>query len=116
MNLIFFSNRNLIPIQRQVLEAIQEELSYGKGREMTTINAIYERLGNDIKVLLFYCFIESVDLDKKEYNFTNVRRICAQLSACGLLLLDKSSNSVARQSVRLGMPIHLLIFALKNNN
>ena len=30
-----------------------------------------------------------------------------------LLLLDKSSNSVARQSVRLSMPIHLLIFALK---
>lgn len=55
-------------------------------------------------------------LDKKQYSFTDVRRICAQLSACGLLLLDKSSNSIARQSVRLSMPIHLLIFALKNNN
>ena len=55
-------------------------------------------------------------LDKKQYTFTDVRRICAQLSACGLLLLDKSSNSVARQSVRLSMPIHVLIFALKNNN
>lgn len=37
--------RNLIPTQRKVLEAIQDELSYGKGREITTINAIYERLG-----------------------------------------------------------------------
>ncbi|CAF0825717.1 unnamed protein product [Rotaria sordida] len=90
--------RNLNPIQRKVLEAIQDELSYGKGREITTVNAIYDRL------------------DKKEYSFTDVRRICAQLSACGLLLLDNSSNSTARQSVRLSMPIHLLIFALKNNN
>ncbi|CAF5024864.1 unnamed protein product, partial [Rotaria sp. Silwood1] len=90
--------RNLNPTQRKVLEAIQDELSYGKGREITTISAIYDRL------------------DKKEYSFTDVRRICAQLSACGLLLLDKSSNSIARQSVRLSMPIHLLIFALKNNN
>ncbi|CAF4112306.1 unnamed protein product [Rotaria sp. Silwood2] len=90
--------RNLNPTQRKVLEAIQDELSYGKGREITTINAIYDRL------------------DKKEYSFTDVRRICAQLSACGLLLLDRSSNSIARQSVRLSMPIHLLIFALKNNN
>ena len=113
--MIFLSDRNLIPVQRQVLEAIQDELSYGKGREMTTINAIYERMGN-VRILMFFSFIEGFDLDKKEYNFTNVRRICAQLSACGLLLLDKSSNSVARQSVRLGMPIHLLIFALKNNN
>jgi len=37
--------RNLIPIQRKVLEAIQDELSYGKGREITTITAIYDRLG-----------------------------------------------------------------------
>lgn len=115
MDLIFLSNRNLIPVQRQVLEAIQEELSYGKGREMTTISAIYERMGN-LQVLIFSSSIEYFHLDKKEYNFTNVRRICAQLSACGLLLLDKSSNSVARQSVRLSMPIHLLIFALNNNN
>jgi len=90
--------RNLATVQRQVLEAIQDELSCGKGREMTNIQAIYDRL------------------DKKQYSFTDVRRICAQLSACGLLLLDKSSNSIARQSVRLSMPIHLLIFALKNNN
>ncbi|CAF1683079.1 unnamed protein product [Rotaria magnacalcarata] len=89
--------RNLNPVQRKVLEAIQDELSYGKGREITTINAIYDRL------------------DKKEYSFTDVRRICAHLSACGLLLLDKTSTSIARQSVRLSMPIHLLIFALKNN-
>jgi Cdc6-like AAA superfamily ATPase len=41
----FYFNRNLIPIQRKVLEAIQEELSCGKGREITTINAIYDRLG-----------------------------------------------------------------------
>ena len=41
------SNRNLIPIQRQVLEAIQDELSYGKGREITTVHAIYERLGKN---------------------------------------------------------------------
>ena len=40
-----FTHRNLIPIQRQVLEVIEEELSYGKGREITTINAIYDRLG-----------------------------------------------------------------------
>lgn len=90
--------RNLIPIQRQVLEVIQEELSFGKGREMTTVQAIYDRL------------------DKKQFTFTDVRRICSQLSACGLLLLDKSSNSLARQSVRLSMPIHMLTFALKNNN
>jgi hypothetical protein len=43
--LVFFSYRNLIPVQRKVLEAIQDELSYGKGREITTINAIYDRLG-----------------------------------------------------------------------
>ncbi len=45
------SNRNLIPIQRQVLEAIQDELSYGRGREITTINAIYDRLGKIIELL-----------------------------------------------------------------
>ena len=65
---------------------------------------------------MFYIHWNVFYLDKKEYSFTDVRRICAQLSACGLLLLDKSSNSIARQSVRLSMPIHLLIFALKNNN
>jgi hypothetical protein len=81
---------------------------------MTTINAIYDRLGMLKNLIGFFKF--DFDLDKKEYNFIDVRRICAQLSACGLLLLDKSSNSVARQSVRLSMPIHLLIFALKNNN
>jgi hypothetical protein len=37
--------RNLIPIQRNVLEAIQDELSCGKGREMTTVHCIYDRLG-----------------------------------------------------------------------
>jgi hypothetical protein len=48
INFFFFSrDRNLIPIQRQVLEAIQDELSYGKGREITTINAIYDRLGKN---------------------------------------------------------------------
>ena len=45
MRFIAFSNRNLIPSQRKVLEAIQDELSYGKGREITTIQAIYDRLG-----------------------------------------------------------------------
>ena len=65
----------------------------------------------------FFCLISVLlYLEKKEYSFTDVRRICAQLSACGLLLLDKSSNSIAKQSVRLSMPIHLLIFALKNTN
>lgn len=50
---IAFSNRNLIPSQRKVLEAIQDELSYGKGREITTIQAIYDRLGISLVLFLF---------------------------------------------------------------
>jgi len=46
--------RNLIPVQRKVLEAIQDELSYGKGREITTINAIYDRLGMSKNFILSF--------------------------------------------------------------